>query len=92
MKTNTKNQVRKLVFAGLCVAIGIVLPLAFHSVPQGGMIFLPMHIPVLLCGMAAGPVYGLLCGVLTPALSALMTGMPGAAVLPGMLCEWQSTD
>ena len=25
MKTNTKNQVRKLVFAGLCVAIGIVL-------------------------------------------------------------------
>ncbi len=87
MKTNTKNQVRKLVFAGLCVAIGIVLPLAFHSVPQGGMIFLPMHIPVLLCGMAAGPVYGLLCGVLTPALSALMTGMPGAAVLPGMLCE-----
>lgn len=87
MKTVTKGQVKKLVFAALCVAIGIVLPLAFHSVPNGGSIFLPMHIPVLLCGLAAGPVYGLICGALTPLLSSLMTGMPPAAVLPGMLCE-----
>ena len=87
MKNTTKNQVTKLVFSALCVAIGIVLPLAFHSVPNGGSVFLPMHIPVLLCGLVAGPVYGLVCGALTPLLSSLMTGMPPAAVLPGMLCE-----
>lgn len=87
MKPSAKNQVKRLVFAALCVAIGIVLPLAFHSVPDGGKIFLPMHIPVLLCGLVAGPVYGMLCGALTPLLSSFMTGMPAAAVLPGMLCE-----
>ena len=31
-----------------------------------GMIFLPMHIPVLLCGLACGWPYGLICGVPVP--------------------------
>ena len=46
-----------------------------------------MHIPVLLCGLICGWPYGLLCGLAGPALSALLTGMPPAAVLPGMLVE-----
>lgn len=82
-----KNQIIRLVFTGLCIALGVVLPLAFHTVPNGGKVFLPMHIPVLLCGMACGPVYGLICGVLTPLLSSVMTSMPPAAMLPAMLCE-----
>ena len=48
---------------------------------------MPMHIPVLICGLACGWQYGLLCGVLTPLLSSLLTGMPPAAILPAMLCE-----
>jgi niacin transporter len=78
---------RALVFAGLCVALGVVLPMAFHSLPDGGRIFLPMHIPVLLCGLLCGPWYGLGCGILAPLLSHLITGMPMAAALPGLLCE-----
>lgn len=78
---------RALVFAGLCVALGVVLPMAFHSLPDGGRVFLPMHIPVLLCGLLCGPWYGLGCGFLAPLLSHLITGMPMAAALPGMLCE-----
>ena len=78
---------RARVFAGLCVALGVVLPMAFHSLPDGGKIFLPMHIPVLLCGLLCGPWYGLGCGILAPLLSHLITGMPMAAALPGMLCE-----
>lgn len=81
------KQTKKLILSGLCVALGFVLPLAFHSVPNGGMIFLPMHIPVLLCGLLCGPVYGLACGILTPLLSSLLTSMPPMAKLPGMLCE-----
>ena len=80
-------KTQKMVFAGLCVAIGFLLPMAFHSVPGGGSIFLPMHIPVLLCGLLTGPLYGLLCGMLTPVVSGLLTGMPPAAILPSMLCE-----
>lgn len=81
------KQTKNLVLAGLCVALGIVLPVAFHAIPNAGSVLLPMHIPVLLCGLICGPVYGLICGVLTPALSSLITGMPPAAYLPSMLCE-----
>lgn len=80
-------KIKNLVFTALCIALGIVLPIAFHSIPNAGSVFLPMHIPVLLCGLLTGPLYGLLCGMITPALSSLMTGMPPAAILPGMLCE-----
>ena len=80
---STKN----LIIAGLCVALGLVLPMAFHTIPNAGSIMLPMHIPVLLCGLLCGPVYGLACGILTPLLSSLLTSMPPMAVLPGMLCE-----
>ena len=48
---------------------------------------LPMHIPVLLCGMICGAPYGALCGLLGPLLSSVFTMMPSAAVLPGMMVE-----
>ena len=82
-----KNHVKNLVTAAMCVALGIILPMAFHTIQNAGSIFLPMHIPVLICGLACGWQYGLLCGVLTPLLSSLLTGMPPAAILPAMLCE-----
>lgn len=81
------SRVKKLVFSGLCLALGIVLPLAFHSIVGAGAILLPMHIPVLLCGLVCGWPYGLLVGTLTPLLSSVLTGMPPAPILPGMMCE-----
>ncbi|HIU30690.1 MAG TPA: ECF transporter S component [Candidatus Caccousia avistercoris] len=82
-----RNQTRNLVFTAMCLALAVVLPMAFHVVPNAGSVLLPMHIPVLLCGLLCGPVYGLACGVLAPALSSLITQMPPAAVLPSMICE-----
>ena len=40
-----------------------------------------------LCGLVCGPVLGLICGIFTPVLSSLITGMPGPAYLPSMICE-----
>lgn len=80
---NTKN----LMITALCIALGLVLPTAFHVIPNAGSVMLPMHIPVLLCGMICGPVLGLIAGICTPILSSVMTGMPPAAILPGMACE-----
>jgi len=82
-----RKMVMNMVLAALFVTLGMVLPLAFHSVPNSGRIFLPMHIPILLCGILCGFPYGLACGMLTPLLSSLFTGMPPAAMLPSMLCE-----
>ena len=57
-----ENQVKKLVMAAMCVALGIVLPMAFHTIQNAGSNFLPMHIPVLICGLLCGWQYGLICG------------------------------
>lgn len=81
------TMIKKAVFTAVCAALCVVLPMAFHAVPNGGNIFLPMHIPVLLCGLMCGWPFGLVCGLLGPALSSLLTSMPPAAVLPGMMVE-----
>ena len=69
------SAVKQSIITAVCIALCVVLPQAFHAIPNAGSIYLPMHIPVLLCGLAG------------PALSALITGMPPAAVLPGMMVE-----
>ena len=81
------SHVKKTIFTSVCAALCVVLPMAFHSFPNGGLIFLPMHIPVLLCGLICGWQYGLLCGLIGPALSSLLTMMPTAASLPPMMIE-----
>ncbi len=81
------SNTKKLVFAALCVALGVALPVAFHGVPNAGQVFCPMHIPVLLCGLICGPWLGLACGVLVPMLGCLITGMPPMAMLPSMIVE-----
>jgi niacin transporter len=80
-------KTKKMIVTALHIALGIVLPIALHSVPNAGNIFLPMHIPVLMCGIACGFPYGLICGVLAPLLSSFLSGMPSPAYLPSMLCE-----
>lgn len=84
MKT---TNVRKLVFGAVCVALCLVLPMAFHSIPNAGQVILPMHIPVLLCGLICGWPYGGICGLVGPFLSSVVTGMPPAAMLPSMMVE-----
>ena len=81
------TPVKKLVFTAVCAALCLVLPMAFHTVPNAGTIFLPMHIPVLLCGLICGWPYGGVCGLIGPLLSSLITGMPPAAMLPSMMVE-----
>ena len=78
---------KKIVYTAVCAALCVVLPMAFHSIQNAGTIFLPMHIPVLLCGLMCGWPFGLICGILGPVLSSLLTGMPPMAFLPSMVVE-----
>jgi len=84
---NQMSYVKRSIIAAVCIALCIVLPMAFHSVRNAGAIFLPMHIPVLLSGLICGGPLGLLVGLAGPLLSALITGMPPMAKLPGMMVE-----
>lgn len=81
------TTVKKSVITAICIALCVVLPLAFHAIPNAGSVFCPMHIPVLLCGLICGWQFGLVCGLSGPLLSSLMTGMPPAAILPAMMVE-----
>ena len=81
------TYVKKMVFTAVCIALCVVLPIAFHAIPNAGTVFLPMHIPVLLCGLACGWPFGFVTGLLGPLLSSLITGMPPAAMLPSMMVE-----
>ena len=81
------SPVRRMVMAALCTALCVVLPIAFHAIPDAGSVFLPMHIPVLLCGLICGWPYGAVCGLVGPFLSSIVTGMPPAAMLPSMMVE-----
>ncbi len=81
------SNVKKLIITAVCIALCVVLPMAFHAIPNAGSIFLPMHIPVLLCGLICGWPFGLAAGLAGPFLSALITGMPPMAFLPSMLVE-----
>ena len=83
----TFTTVKKAIITAICIALCVVLPQAFHAIPNAGSIYLPMHIPVLLCGLVCGWPYGLLCGLAGPLLSSLFTGMPAAAYLPPMMVE-----
>jgi hypothetical protein len=66
---------RKMTWGAAFVALGILVPMLFHSVGLGP-VFLPMHIPVLLCGLFCGTSVGMLVGAFTPLVSAALTGMP----------------
>lgn len=72
---NKMSQVKKLCICAICIALCCILPTAFHAVGLGTALS-PMHIPVLLCGLLLGPVYGAVCGILGPVLASLTTGMP----------------
>lgn len=83
---NQMSSVKRICISAVCIALCCVLPMAFHAVGLGST-FCPMHIPVLLCGMLCGGSYGLLCGIVGPLLSSLLTGMPGVTGLITMVPE-----
>ncbi len=81
------SYVKRSIITAACVALCVILPMAFHSIQNAGSILSPMHIPVLLCGLICGPAFGLLSGLVGPLLSSLFTGMPPMAYLPPMIIE-----
>lgn len=81
------SSVKRVVIAAVCAALGVVLPMAFHAIPGAGNAWLPMHLPVMISGLVAGPTSGVVTGLLAPIVSSLLTGMPAAPILPSMTCE-----
>ena len=70
------KRLLKLVLSAMFIAIGLVLPFLTGQIQQIGNMLLPMHIPVLLCGLICGWQYGLTIGFVLPIMRSLIFTMP----------------
>ena len=76
MNVTQKSSLKKVITAGVCLALCLLLPFLTGQIPQIGSALSPMHIPVLICGLACGWPYGLIVGLIAPLLRSLLFGMP----------------
>jgi len=67
---------KKIVLTALFIALGLTLPMITANVPMIGNMLLPMHFPIIICGLICGAGYGALAGVITPLLRSFIFGMP----------------
>lgn len=86
-KFNQQSTTKQLVRAAVLIAMGLLLPMAFHSIKNAGSIFLPMHIPILIGAFLLSPLYATAVGIITPLLSHLFTGMPPFPFVYVMIIE-----
>ncbi|MCR4936032.1 MAG: ECF transporter S component [Oscillospiraceae bacterium] len=70
------QNVRKLTLSALFLALGLVLPFLTGQIREIGSMLLPMHIPVLLCGLICGWPWGAAVGLVLPLLRSVTFGMP----------------
>lgn len=78
------SSLRTYLFAALFVVGNIVVPQLFHLVPGGGVTWLPIYFFTLVGAYCYGWRVGLLTALLSPAVNALLFGMPAVAALPAI--------
>lgn len=76
MGRKTKKYIVKPVLAALFLALGMVLPMLTGQIKEIGDSLLPMHLPVMICGLVCGYKYGAAIGLMLPFLRSLTFSMP----------------
>lgn len=75
-QTKMNKSTQNLVISAMLMAVGMVLPFLTGQIPQIGSRLLPLHIPVLLCGLVCGWQYGGIIGFVLPLFRYVLFGMP----------------
>ena len=88
-----KVTIKSIISFGL-IALAILLPQLVHLFlgSKGGVLLLPMYLPVLICACILGVKYGLIVAIATPIFSYFITlsfnnPMPALPRLPFMIVE-----
>ncbi len=76
MRKLHQASIRKIILSAIFLSLGMVLPFLTGQIKEIGDTLLPMHIPVMLCGLICGGKYGFVVGVILPFLRAITVGMP----------------
>lgn len=75
------SEIRTYLMAALFVACNILLPQLFHIIPQGGIIFAPLSLVILVGAYKFGWRVGLLAALASPVVNHLLFGQPAAGVM-----------
>ena len=70
------TRLKKLIFSAIFLALGFILPIFFGQLPTIGQMLVPMHIPVILCGMVCDWKHGTIIGFILPLLRSLIFSVP----------------
>ncbi len=71
-----EKRTKALILAAVFMSMGMILPFFTSQIKEIGDTLLPMHIPVLFCGLVCGPLYGMVIGFLLPLLRGAVFSMP----------------
>lgn len=82
--TLSYEEARTYLWAALFVVCNLVLPHVFHMIPQGGFIFAPLSLVILVGAYKFGWRVGLIAALASPLVNHLLTGMPAWGILPVM--------
>ncbi len=70
------KKILNIVLSALFLSLCLVLPFFTGQIKEIGNMLLPMHIPVMLCGLICGWQYGLIVGAIAPIMRSLLFSMP----------------
>ncbi|NPD90850.1 ECF transporter S component [Xylanibacter muris] len=79
------NSAKTYIATVLFVIGNIILPQMFHTIPQGGAIWLPVYFFTLVAAYKYGWRVGLLTAVASPIVNSIFFGMPATSALPAIL-------
>lgn len=76
MKPDNYYRLKQTTVSAMMLALALLLPFLTGQLPSIGKMLSPMHLPVLLCGMICGPVFGFAVGIVAAPLRFILFGAP----------------
>ncbi len=70
------KKLTDILISAMLLGAGLALPFLTGQIEHIGNMLLPMHLPVMLCGLICGPQYGTVIGFVLPVMRSLLFGMP----------------
>ncbi len=77
----------RMIVTGVLLALGLILPFLTGQLQSFGKFLSPLHIPVFICGLTCGWLWGGALGVVLPLLRMALFGMPAAPMAYPMVFE-----
>ncbi len=75
------DNAKTYLWAAVFVVCNMLLPQVFHLIPQGGVIFSPLSLVILVGAYKFGWKTGLMAALLSPLANHVLTGLPAWGVL-----------